>query len=66
MFNKLVDYAENRKGDIERDFRKLNKIRNAVMHPIKDRKWSEDDFEFVKSRRDLFKQVKHLDGEFKE
>ncbi len=34
--------------------RRLNAIRNAVMHPVKRRKWTEDDFHFVRSLRDRF------------
>lgn len=31
------------------DLKRLNTIRNAVMHPVKDRRWDEGDFTFVKN-----------------
>jgi hypothetical protein len=40
-------YQSDRKR-LEGDLTRLNGIRNAVMHPVKQRKWSEDDFEFVR------------------
>lgn len=40
-------YRVNRKR-LEADLTRLNRIRNSVMHPIKGKKWSEDDFEFVR------------------
>lgn len=43
-----TEYAANRK-ELESALRRLNRIRNAVMHPVKERKWTEDDFEFVRS-----------------
>lgn len=33
---------------------RLNGIRNSVMHPVKKRKWSEDDFTFVRGMWTLF------------
>jgi hypothetical protein len=33
------------------DLARLNNIRNAVMHPIKGRRWTEDDFAFVRGFR---------------
>lgn len=36
-------YRSNR-ALLEKDFRRLNGIRNAVMHPVKGRDWKEDDF----------------------
>jgi hypothetical protein len=54
------EYAANR-GQIERDLIRLNRIRNSIMHPVKERKWSEDDFEFVRSICELF-QRSHGDG----
>lgn len=44
------EYSQNRKH-LDRDFARLNRIRNAVMHPVKQRKWSEDDFQFVRTFR---------------
>jgi hypothetical protein len=41
------DYRANRK-QLESDLVRLNKIRNSVMHPVKERKWSEDDFVFAR------------------
>jgi len=36
------------KKKLKSDFSRLNGIRNAVMHPVKGRKWNEEDFEFVR------------------
>lgn len=41
-------WAANRKGLIS-DLARLNQIRNAVMHPVKKRRWNEQDFDFVES-----------------
>jgi len=30
------------------EFTRLNSIRNAVMHPVKDRRWGHEDFAFVR------------------
>lgn len=38
---------------LKTDFVRLNNIRNAVMHPAKERKWTEDEFMFVKNFRKL-------------
>ena len=40
------DYRSDRRR-LERDLTRLNSIRNCVMHPVKEKRWSEDDFEFV-------------------
>jgi hypothetical protein len=50
------EYAANRK-QLESDLIRLNRIRNAVMHPVKERKWTEDDFEFVRQISTRFKAV---------
>jgi hypothetical protein len=50
------DYRVNRK-QLESDLVRLNRIRNSVMHPVKERKWSEDDFVFVRRMCDLFGSV---------
>jgi len=49
-------YPTNRK-QLETDLRRLNGIRNAVMHPVKERKWTEDDFEFVRRISRQFKSA---------
>lgn len=36
------------------DFARLNRIRNSVMHPVKRRRWTEDDFEFAKRFHTIF------------
>lgn len=46
-------YRSNRK-QLGSDLVRLNGIRNAVMHPVKERKWTEDDFEFVRGLSRLF------------
>lgn len=40
-------WADNKKG-LMRALDRLNTIRNAVMHPVKKRQWTESDFEFVR------------------
>lgn len=47
------DYGTSRKV-LKADFRRLNMIRNAVMHPVRERNWSEDDFQFVKDMHERF------------
>jgi predicted transcriptional regulator len=49
-------YQSDRKR-LEGDLTRLNRIRNAVMHPVKGRKWSEDDFEFVRHVADAVGQT---------
>ncbi len=44
------NYAGNGK-ELKRHLHRLNGIRNAVMHPVKERNWSEDDLQFVKDVR---------------
>ncbi|HYJ89510.1 MAG TPA: hypothetical protein VEW46_25840 [Pyrinomonadaceae bacterium] len=46
-------YRKDRKR-FERDLRRLNALRNTVMHPIKLKKWSEDDFLFVRDFQSAF------------
>ena len=46
-------YRADRKR-FTRDLVRLNHIRNSVMHPVKERKWSEDDFFFVRRLREFF------------
>lgn len=48
-----VDYQTNRKR-LQHDFVRLNEIRKAVMHPVKRRAWTEDDYDFVRKFRKLF------------
>jgi hypothetical protein len=50
-------YAGN-KHDLARDLERLNRIRNTVMHPVKRRRWTEDDFEFAKQVRLAFEQFR--------
>jgi hypothetical protein len=47
------EYRGN-KSTLKRDFTRLNRIRNAVMHPVKQQKWSEADFLFVRTVRAHF------------
>src|SRR5262245_54056036 len=39
---------------IAKDLTRLNWIRNAVMHPVKRRRWSEGDFQFASKLRNAF------------
>jgi hypothetical protein len=39
------------------DFMRLNRIRNAIMHPVKPRKWSQEDFNFVRQMAAVFQDV---------
>jgi len=41
-------WAQNKK-ELLQALDRLNSIRNAVMHPVKKRQWTEDDFEFVRA-----------------
>lgn len=41
-----ASFSSDRRA-LMRDLRRLNEIRNAVMHPIKRRPWTEQDFRFV-------------------
>jgi hypothetical protein len=50
-------YAANKQALLS-DFARLNRIRNAVMHPVKRRRWSEDDFEFAKRLRAAFERFR--------
>lgn len=40
----------------------LNRIRNAVMHPVKKRRWSEDKFEFAHIMRPVPRQLVRSKG----
>jgi hypothetical protein len=46
-------YASSKKT-LESELARLNRIRNSVMHPVKGKKWSEADFEFVRRLRETF------------
>jgi hypothetical protein len=48
-----AEYSKNR-NTLKRDFSKLNWIRNSVMHPVKRRRWSEDDFQFAARLHAMF------------
>jgi hypothetical protein len=50
-------YGSNRKILVA-DFARLNWIRNAVMHPVKRRRWSENDFQFAQTFHEAFKQYR--------
>lgn len=41
-------------GQLKQDLARLNGIRNAVMHPVKEREWSDDDFLFVREVASIF------------
>jgi hypothetical protein len=45
------------KNRLVSDFSRLNQIRNAVMHPVKRRTWTEQDFEFVRQFCLLFEPL---------
>jgi len=38
----------SRKADFRSDMDRLNRIRNAVMHPVKDSDWTNDDLQFIR------------------
>ena len=38
----------NKKPELLKDMLRLNRIRNRVMHPVKNNKWEEVDFAFVR------------------
>ena len=50
------EYRNSRKV-LQAEFARRNGIRNRLMHPVKDRRWSEDDFQFVQRLREAFTQV---------
>ena len=50
----LPERHQRNKREFERDFRRLNKIRNAVMHPVKRVEWALKDLVFVREMSDLF------------
>jgi hypothetical protein len=50
------EYRSDRKK-LEAQLRRLNYIRNSVMHPVKRREWTEDDFEFVRGMHDWLKPI---------
>ena len=50
-------YRVNRK-QFESDLTLLNRIRNSVMHPAKQRRWSKEDFAHVRQVCGYFSQVK--------
>jgi hypothetical protein len=47
------EYKSNR-NTLKADFNRLNWIRNSVMHPVKRRRWSEDDFQFAAKLHSTF------------
>ena len=51
LFSKVLPktWSENRK-QLMSDLLRLNHIRNAVMHPVKKKRWTEDDFALVNKR----------------
>jgi hypothetical protein len=49
--------ADNQR-EVARDLDRLNIIRNTVMHPVKRRRWTDDDFEFVREIRLAFEQFR--------
>ena len=58
VFNGLPEFGGDRRA-LKRSFLRLNGIRNEVMHPVKHRKWSEDEFEFVRDlHEDLLRPLK--------
>jgi hypothetical protein len=55
LFQKVLPdrYGSNRQA-VGSDFLRLNGIRNTVMHPVKRRRWTDDDFEFAKRMHAAF------------
>jgi exonuclease VII large subunit len=47
------EYRSNR-NTLKSHFNRLNWIRNSVMHPVKRRRWSEDDFQFAAKVHEVF------------
>lgn len=58
--DEVPDTYRNDRKQLENDLRRLNSIRNTVMHPIKKRDWSEDEFMFVGRMRRLFETAVKL------
>ena len=59
LFQQLLptEYRSNRKV-LTTEFARLNWIRNAVMHPVKRRRWSESDFQFAAKLHEAFKHYR--------
>jgi len=51
------EYRSNR-NTLKADFNRLNWIRNSVMHPVKRRRWSEEDFQFAAKLHEAFKHYR--------
>ena len=52
----------NKKQELKKDMKKLNSIRNRVMHPVKNNKWKEDDFIFVRRLALVFMGIQRSKG----
>jgi hypothetical protein len=51
---KLPSQLSSNRKQLLLDLGRLNRIRNSVMHPVKDVKLTEQDFDFVRSYRNIF------------
>ena len=54
---KLPNKIEGQKGKFLSQVRKLNQIRNAVMHPVKDREWTTEDLNFTREFHNLVQLI---------
>jgi hypothetical protein len=52
--NEIPEQYRSDRRKLESDLTRLNGIRNFVMHPVKEKKWTDDDFIFVRSLCKLF------------
>jgi hypothetical protein len=59
--NVLPKQWADKKPEFLGEFNQLNAIRNAVMHPVKKRSWSKDEFEFVRDFNRRFGDCKLAD-----
>ena len=55
LFKDLVDpeYGQNRRKMLS-DFVILNNFRKAIMHPVKKKQWTEEDYRFIRNFRERF------------
>ena len=52
--DELPEQYKRNRNTLKSDFNRLNRIRNSVMHPVKRRRWSEDDFQFAAKLHAMF------------
>ena len=56
-----ADYRANRRH-LKSDFVRLNDLRKAVMHPVKRKRWTEEDYKFIRQFREYLWADSSADG----